>query len=110
MSGWVKLVDERDLAPGREPQGLWKRYVGGEGRGLIFGLGRLMPGEAVEHSHDEEEVFYVLSGRGKAHWTEGGREHEAELLPGNAFFKSSRVPHTLRCIGPEPMLGLYCKV
>lgn len=110
MSGWVRMLDERDLAPGREPQGTWKRYVGGEGRGLIFGLGRLMPGEEVVHAHDEEEVFYVLSGQGVARWTEHGVDHEAGLLPGTAFFKSSRVPHTLRCVGTAPMLGLYCKV
>lgn len=109
MSGWVKQVQELDLAPGREPQGKWKRYVGGEGRGLIFGLGRLEPGESVVHQHLEEEVFYVLSGRGEAEWTEDNVSHRAELVPGAAFFKSSHVPHTLRCVGEHPMLGLYCK-
>jgi len=109
MSGWVRQVQEGDLAAGREPQGTWKRYVGGEGRGLIFGLGRLEPGEAVVHAHDEEEVFYVLSGHGEAEWSEDGTTHRAELVPGAAFFKSSRVSHTLRCVGSQPMLGLYCK-
>lgn len=109
MAGWVKRVDPTELQPGREPQGRWKRYVEGE-RGLIFGLGELAPGESVVHAHAEEEVFYVLSGRGVAEWTEGGVPHSAALAPGDAFFKTTGVHHVLRCVGDAPMRGLYCKV
>lgn len=77
---------------------------------MIFGLGRLEPGEEVEHAHAEEELFYVLKGRGEAIWEEGGETHRAELVPGVAFYKTSHIHHKMRNDGEEPLVGLAFKV
>jgi mannose-6-phosphate isomerase-like protein (cupin superfamily) len=113
MTSWVKEIREDELAPvAMMAQGTWKRYVSVEddGRGMIFGMGRLEPGEEVGHAHDEEELFYVLSGHGEATWEQDGETHRAELKPGVAFYKTSHVYHTMRNIGQEPLVGLAFKV
>jgi uncharacterized cupin superfamily protein len=91
---------------------VWKRFVSLEedGRGMIFGMGRLEPGEEVGHAHVEEEVFYVLHGHGEATWEENGVTHRAELKPGVAFYKTSHIAHTMRNTGQEPLVGLAFKV
>lgn len=113
MTAWVKEIREDDLAPvAMMAQGAWKRYVSVEkdGHGMIFGMGRLEPGEEVEHAHVEEELFYVLKGYGEATWEEGGEMHYAELEPGVAFYKTSHVVHKMRNTGDEPLVGLAFKV
>lgn len=113
MAGWVKQIDPGDLvASARAAAGTWCRYASPpDGMpGLVFGLGRLQPGESLSHAHREEEVFYVLSGTGEAVWTGAdGIEQRAELVPGRAFWKAGQVVHTLRATGPEPLVGLYAK-
>jgi len=113
MTAWVKEIREDELSPvSLVPQGMWKRYVSLEedGRGMIFGLGRLEPGEEVEHAHAEEELFYVLKGYGEAIWEVGGETHRAELKPGVAFYKTSHIYHKMRNTGDEPLVGLALKV
>ena len=114
MTAWVREISEDGLAPSAiMPQGgKWKRYVSQEpdGRGMIFGLGRLEPGEEAGHSHAEEELFYVLKGRGEAIWEEDGEIHRTELKPGVAFYKTSDVYHKMCNTGDEPLVGLAFKV
>ena len=113
MTAWVKEIREEELAPvDLVPQGFWKRYVASEsgGRGMVFGMGKLMPGEEVSHGHIEEELFYVLSGSGEAAWEIDGTTHNAELKPGVAFYKTSNIEHTMCNTGQEPLIGLYFKV
>jgi mannose-6-phosphate isomerase-like protein (cupin superfamily) len=113
MKAWVKEIREEELAPvDLVPQGFWKRYVtpDSDGRGMVFGMGKLMPGEEVSHGHIEEELFYVLSGFGEATWELDGSTQRAELKPGAAFYKTSHVEHTMRNTGEEPLLGLFFKV
>ena len=113
MTAWVKELREDELAPSPIiPHGQWKRFVSLEedGRGMIFGMGRLEPGEEVGHEHIEEEVFYVLRGQGEATWEEDGVTHRADLKPGVAFYKTSHIAHTMRNTGPEPLVGLAFKV
>jgi len=113
MTAWVKEIREDELAPvAMMAQGVWKRYVSVEedGRGMIFGMGRLEPGEEAEHAHVEEELFYVLKGRGEAVWEEDGETHRAELEPGVAFYKTSDIYHKMRNTGDEPLVGLAFKV
>jgi len=110
---WVKPLDTKDLGPIPGFNGVWKRYVnpGPGSRGLVFAMGMLQPGEdAGWHAHPEEEVFYVLSGHGRALWRIGEKVYEAELRPGVAFFKRSGVPHQLENTGTEPLIGIACKV
>lgn len=48
MTAWVKEIREDELEPvDSVPGGMWKRYVFTEddGRGMVFGMGRLEPGE-----------------------------------------------------------------
>lgn len=113
MTAWVKEIREDELAPvAMVAQGTWKRYVSlnEDGRGMIMGLGCLEPGEEVEHAHVEEELFYVLKGRGEAIWKEDGETHRAELRPGVAFYKTSHIHHKMRNDGKEPLVGLAFKV
>ncbi|MGQ9494436.1 MAG: cupin domain-containing protein [Anaerolineae bacterium] len=113
MAVWVREICQDDLSPvPMMAQGVWKRYVSSEpdGRGMVFGIGRLEPGEEAGHAHIEEELFYVLSGHGEAIWEEGGQTHRAELKPGVAFYKTSHIPHTMRNTGKEPLVGLFFKV
>jgi len=114
MTAWVREIKEDELAPSPiMPQGgKWKRFVSQEpdGRGMIFGLGRLDPGEEAGHSHVEEEVFYVLKGHGEAIWEENGKTHRAELRPGVAFYKTSNIYHKMRNTGDEPLVGIAFKV
>jgi mannose-6-phosphate isomerase-like protein (cupin superfamily) len=113
MAAWIKPLDVADLAKSPlAPVGTWKRYVnGGAGsRGMVFGLGSFAPGEELTHEHVEEEVFFVLEGEGEAAWTEDGVTHTAPLRKGVAFFKTTFVPHTIRCTGPGNLVGIYCKV
>ena len=77
---------------------------------MVFGMGKLMPGEEVSHNHIEEELFYVLSGFGEAEWELNGSTHRAELIPGVAFYKTSHIEHTMRNTGRDPMVGLFFKV
>ncbi|MFH1927642.1 MAG: cupin domain-containing protein [Chloroflexota bacterium] len=113
MTAWVKEIREDELAPVvMMAQGTWKRYVSLEddGRGMIFGMGRLEPGEEIGHAHDEEELFYVLRGQGEAIWEEHGETHRAELKPGVAFYKTSHIHHAMRNTGDEPLVGIGFKV
>ncbi len=110
---WARELKIEDLAPSSKFKGLWRRYVepSGGSRGLIFAMGMLQPGEdAGWHAHPEEEVFFVVSGRGRALWREGDLLLEADLHPGMAFYKQGGVPHQLECIGSEPLVGVACKV
>ena len=114
MTAWIKRIREDELAPVPQmPQGgEWKRYVSQEadGRGMIFGMGRLAPGEEVGHAHEDEELFYVVKGHGEAVWEVDGETHRAALEPGVAFYKTSDIHHTMRNTGEEPLVGLFFKV
>jgi quercetin dioxygenase-like cupin family protein len=113
MTAWVKEIAEEELGKVTTvPQGKWKRYVSVEadGRGMIFALGKLEPGEEISHNHVEEEIFYVLKGEGEATWVENGIAHHATLKPGVAFYKTSHISHTMRNTGDEPLVGVAVKV
>ena len=114
MTAWVKEIREAELTPvPRMPQGgKWKRYVSQEadGRGMIFGMGSLDPGEEAGHVHVDEELFYVLKGKGEATWEVDGEIFRDELKPGVAFYKTSDIYHTMRNTGNEPLVGVFFKV
>lgn len=58
------------------------------------------PGEAVRvHQHPEEELYYVIGGRGRM--TLG--DEEFTLEPGVAVFIPGDVPHGQRCTGHETL-------
>jgi quercetin dioxygenase-like cupin family protein len=113
VTAWVREISEDELAPSdRMAQGLWKRFVSAEpdGRGMIFGMGCLRPGEEVAHAHEEEELFFVLKGQGEAIWETEQGEQRAELKPGVAFYKTSNIHHRMRNTGDELLVGLAFKI
>ena len=114
MTVWVKEIREQELSPvAMMPQGgKWKRYVSQEadGRGMIFGMGSLDPGEEAGHAHEDEELFYVIKGTGEATWELDGETFRAELKPGVAFYKTSHIYHTMRNTGNIPLVGVFFKV
>jgi quercetin dioxygenase-like cupin family protein len=110
---WVRAVSEADLRAVEGLQGGWWRYVQAlpENLGMIFGLGRLLPGEVAGwHSHPEPEIFFVLSGSGEAHWEAEGQAGSATLTPGVAFYKVGHIPHQMRCTGGQALVGVYFKL
>jgi mannose-6-phosphate isomerase-like protein (cupin superfamily) len=78
--------------------------------GMIFGMSSLAPGEETVHAHDEEELFYVLNGKGEAIWEVYGVTFRAELIPGVVFYKLSDIYHTMRNTGVEPLVGIAFKI
>lgn len=110
---WVKQYLESELKPIPGIKGSWKRYVDPEETGLhlISGLGRLEPGEDMGwHSHPEEEVFFIISGKGLVRWEVDSVITEVEVSPGFAFYKEGNVPHQMVNTGSEPLVGVVAKV
>jgi len=61
-------------------------------KSIACGLTILPPGErSDDHAHEEGEMFYVLTGKGRI---QVGDE-EAELRPGTAVWGPSGIPHQL---------------
>ena len=68
---------------------------------MVFGTATFRPGEvAGPHKHDgEEEIIYILSGRGTFH---AGERTEA-LEPGTTVFISPGAEHEIRLTGSDPL-------
>jgi mannose-6-phosphate isomerase-like protein (cupin superfamily) len=112
-TAWVKEISGHELDPISGGRGRWKRWVSlpKAESGMIFGMGELQVGEASPyHAHPEPEIFFVLSGLGKARWQEGDREREEELRPGLAFFSPGGMSHQIINLGGTPLTGLFFKV
>jgi quercetin dioxygenase-like cupin family protein len=110
---WVRFWDRSELHPISGIAGTWNRFVDAspENGGLVAGLGRLAPGEAMGyHAHPESEVFYILEGEGKACWKIADEEYEAALTPGVAFYKVGGIPHTMINTGSKDLVGFVAKV
>ncbi len=71
------------------------------GRARLFARLRLASGSSIGwHPHEnEEEVFYILAGRGLL--TEEGRQ--AEVGPGDAVLTGGGAGHAIENAGPEPL-------
>jgi mannose-6-phosphate isomerase-like protein (cupin superfamily) len=110
---WVRHWDLSELHPVPGIAGTWNRFIDAspENGGLIAGLGRLAPGEAMGyHAHHESEVFFILEGEGEARWKIGDEEHSAALMPGVAFYKVGGIPHTMINTGATDLVGFVAKV
>lgn len=86
----------------------WKTLVSKEvngSRDLLFGLARLLPGEAhLLHYHEREtEIYYVVQGRAKI--TIDGEKIDA--MPGMAIYMEPGTRHKVVNNGEEPFLFLY---
>jgi quercetin dioxygenase-like cupin family protein len=68
---------------------------------LIFRKRALKPGAAIGyHEQKEDEIYYVLSGRGVM--TLDGKEHE--VGPGTAILTRPGSSHGLKQVGPEDLV------
>jgi len=72
-----------------------------KGRTRLFARLRLPAGSSIGfHRHDgEEEIFYILSGRGEV--SEGGPLSPVE--PGDAMLTGGGAGHSIANPGPEPL-------
>ncbi len=63
----------------------------------------MAPGEAPPlHKHDDtEQVFYVLSGRGRLEIGEDGEEYQ--INPGDVICIPPATLHRVHCLGDEPV-------
>ena len=103
-----------DLAtlPGRVfPAGRWTRGLAGQGgqpiasQGFATGFVVLEPkgGQVPWHQHEQEEVYFVLQGRGEiCVGTERG-----EITAGQAVFLPPNVFHQLTNVGEQPLHFVY---
>jgi mannose-6-phosphate isomerase-like protein (cupin superfamily) len=86
--------------PGRD----WYYLLGpqnSQAKNLAFGLAEFPGGTlAAAHTHQaEEEIIYILSGRGAIF----SAEKEAQLEPGVAVFIPPGLEHQIRVDGEEPL-------
>ena len=98
-------VKEKDVDGIQLPGRLWKKLIGpdnGESKNMIFGVVSFPPGSNPgTHVHPaEEEIIYVLSGRGEAKI--GGRIYFLE--PGVAVFAEPGLEHGIKTLGSEPLV------
>jgi len=88
--------------PSRSAGDRWFRVLIDERAGsreMTQFVGGIPPGRAPDHYHEYEEVFCVLSGRGRV-WAEGA---SAPLEAGVMVFLPRRQPHCTENIGPEEL-------
>jgi quercetin dioxygenase-like cupin family protein len=110
---FVRTFNAAELTSVAGIQGRWKRYVlpSPENFGMIVGLGELPARTRMGwHAHPDSEIFYVLQGRGQAHWAWENKEFTEALLPGRAFYKIENVWHDMENTGDEPLLGIAYKI
>ncbi len=74
---------------------------------LLFGYCVYDPGRGSQwHSHQEEDVFFVVSGSGTLHYEEAGKEKTMPLRPGDAVF-SGYLPNCVKNTGEAPLVLVY---
>jgi quercetin dioxygenase-like cupin family protein len=98
-------VHEKDVNGIQLPGRFWKPLIGPDRGGcqnMIFGVVTFPPGsDPGPHVHpNEEEIIYVLSGRGET--KVAGQVYPLE--PGTGVFTEPGVEHGVRTLGDEPLV------
>jgi len=101
----MHYVSEQETTGIQLPGRLWKKLIGPEDGGcknMIFGVVSFPPGSNPgTHVHSgEEEIIYVLSGRGET--KVGGKIFPLE--PGVAVFTEPGVEHGIKTLGDKPLV------
>jgi quercetin dioxygenase-like cupin family protein len=101
----MHYVREQDIKGLELPGRNWKKLIQPEGsdcRNMIFGVVTFPPGsDPGTHSHaNEEEIIYVLSGRGETRV--GDKVYSLE--PGVAVFTEPGLQHGVRTLGDKPLV------
>jgi mannose-6-phosphate isomerase-like protein (cupin superfamily) len=96
------VVNVTDVEPiVRHPEGEGKDWPLIHGRSggtehILFGYCVYAPDCGSQwHSHEEEDVFFIVSGRENMHYAKDDAEHVVPLLPGDAVF-SGYLPNFVR--------------
>jgi len=79
--------------------------------GLIFGFGRIKPGDGRGwHSHPEgeDEIFYVIEGKGLAEWKFEGKSYKQEIPSGAAFYTPGIMENNITNVGDKDLSCVYC--
>jgi len=77
---------------------------------MMLGICTIMPGDNHGwHTHppNEEEINYVIEGRGLIKWLEGDAKKECEVTAGDVIFTPENVPNMQLNIGNGPFRFVY---
>jgi len=101
----MHYVKEQETTGIQLPGRLWKKLIGPEDGGcknMIFGVVSFPPNsDPGTHVHpNEEEIIYVLSGRGET--KVGGKIYPLE--PGVAVFAEPGLEHGIKTLGSERLV------
>jgi oxalate decarboxylase/phosphoglucose isomerase-like protein (cupin superfamily) len=93
--------------------GIWHRLIesADTDAGLIFGFGRLKPGEGRGwHTHPpgEDEIFYVIEGEGLAEWVHEGQTYRERVSSGCVFYTPGAMENNITNVGHTDLLSVYC--
>lgn len=110
MNDKVVVVRESDIPMMDVAWGRTKVLVGkgekAESSGFMFKITEYMPSHSHEwHSHTQDEVIFVLSGRGVTELSDGKRE----IVPGDLVFVPAHVKHTMYNPDKEPLRAVIIK-
>jgi quercetin dioxygenase-like cupin family protein len=90
---FFKRFDKKEF--GKKREGIYGKVISGKNAQLTWA--RLEPGQATDHTHNNEQIGYVLSGRLKV--TIG---NESETLgPGDAYCIPAGVRHGFQVVGDQ---------
>ena len=74
---------------------------------LEIGLVRFQAGQGARpHSHPEEQTFYIVSGRLRAHVGEGDDEEVYEVGPGEGSYHPANVVHYVEALEDTVCLSI----
>ena len=101
----MHYVKEQNIEGLQLPGRLWKKLIApdeGECKNMIFGVVTFPPGsDPGQHHHEnEEEIIYVISGRGETKVA----DDIYPLEPGVAVFTEPGIPHGIKVTGDEPLV------
>lgn len=101
----MHYVKEQEVEGVQLPGRLWKKLIEPDTSGcrnMIFGVVSFPPGsDPGTHSHaSEEEIIYVLSGRGETRID----DKVYPLEPGIAIFTEPGMEHGVKTLGDEPLV------
>lgn len=106
----VRVTNEEDIETETIPGGFEAGWLM-EGEKLLMGIGTAQPGEGEtwhEHEDEFEEIYYVLSGKGRIRWEEDeeikevtAEEGDSVLIPTGGF------KNEIEAIGDEPWTFVF---
>jgi mannose-6-phosphate isomerase-like protein (cupin superfamily) len=115
MKKSAKIINIDQIEP-RTPSGgggLWQRLisVGDTESGLVFGYGRIKPGDARGwHAHPagEDSISYVLEGEGIAEWKDQGKTNQRRITAGTAFYTPGNMQNNITNESENDLLIVFC--